>query len=168
MHSIDEFKCAIAASEGTDGHIMEFSKNVLHEVIRIELDRRIFCRKKIWEIKKWKSKLQSVLLDVRGLKQIYNVGSCGVFFKDILRDVSKYEDFSPARKLNLQSVAIQMFINQIMQYDDNLLRADKRVVLRVDELKRVKEMSAFIKENIHEVLSIKKLSRLSGLNANKL
>lgn len=49
-----------------------------------------------------------------------------------------------------------------------LLRADKRVVLRVDELKRVKEMSAFIKENIHEVLSIKRLSRLSGLNANKL
>ena len=82
--------------------------------------------------------------------------------------MSKYEDFSLARKLNLQSVAIQMFINQIMQYDEDLLRADKRVVLRVDELKMVKEMSAFIKENIHEVLSIKKLSRLSGLNPNKL
>ena len=140
----------------------------MHEVISIEVDRDIFCRKETCEIKKWKSKLQSVLLDVRGLKQFYNVGSCGVYFKDILREVSKYEDFSLARKLNLQSVAIQMFINQIMQYDDDLLRADKRVVLRIDELKRVEEMSVFIKENINEELSIKKLSRMSGLNANKL
>lgn len=167
-HSIDEFNCAIVASEGTKGHIMEFSKNVLHEVISIEVDREIFCRKETCEIKKMKSKLQSVLLDVRGLKQFYNIGSCGIYFKDILRDVSNFEDFSLARKLNLQSVAIQMFINQIMQYDDDSLRADKRVVLRIDELKRVEEMSIFIKENINEELSIKKLSRMSGLNPNKL
>lgn len=167
-HSIDEFNCAIVASEGTNGHIMEFSKNVLHEVISIEVDREIFCRKETCEIKKMKSKLQSVLLDVRGLKQFYNIGSCGIYFKDILRDVSNFEDFSLARKLNLQSVAIQMFINQIMQYDDDSLRADKRVVLRIDELKRVEEMSIFIKENINEELSIKKLSRMSGLNPNKL
>lgn len=166
--SIDEFNCAIVASEGTNGHIMEFSKNVLHEVISIEVDREMFCRKEICEIKKMNSKLQSVLLDVRGLKQFYYVGSCGVYFKDILHDVSNYEDFSLGRKLNLQSVSIQMFINQIMQYDDDSLRADKRVVLRIDELKRVEEVSVFIKENINEDLSIKKLSRMSGLNPNKL
>ncbi|WP_312423197.1 AraC family transcriptional regulator [Epilithonimonas sp.] len=167
-HSIDEFNCAIVASEGTNGHIMEFSKNVLHEVISIEVDRERFSRKESCEIKKMNSKLQSVLLDVRGLKQFYDVGSCGVYFKDILHDVSNYEDFSLGRKLNLQSVSIQMFINQIIQYDDDSLRADKRVVLRIDELKRVEEVSVFIKENINEDLSIKKLSRMSGLNPKKL
>lgn len=167
-HSIDEFKCAIVASERENGHVIEFSKNVLHEVISIEIDRKTFSEKENCELMEWNSQLQSVLLDVEGKSQFYHVENCGVYFKDILQDAGNFKKFLLARKFNLQSIAMQMFINQIVQFDDDNLNSDERTILRVPELKKIEELSEYIKENISADLSIRNLSRHVGLNPNKL
>lgn len=167
-HSIEEFTCAIVASERKYGHIIEFEKDMLHEVVSVEIDRTIFSRKENCELKAWKSKLQKVLTDVEGKEQFYHIENCGVHLKDILKEKGSFEHFVLARKLNLKSITIQMFISQLVQFDDDHLDSDQRTILRIQELKRVEELGEFIKENLAEDHSIKNLCRRSGLNPNKL
>lgn len=167
-HLIEEYRCAIVASEFKNGHIIEFTKDILHEVISVEIDRTVFSEKEACELKSWDSNLKNVLTDVKGLKQFYHVENCGVYFKDILRNTGEYKDFFLARKLTLQAITIEMFIHQLVQFNDDRLESDQRTVLRVQELKRVEAAGDFIKENLGGDLSIKNLSRQTGLNPNKL
>lgn len=167
-HSIEEFTCAIVASERKNGHIVEFKKDILHEVVSVEIDRKTFTEKENCELKTWNSKLQKVLTDVEGKEQFYHIENCGVHLKDILKEKGSFENFLLARKLNLQSITMQMFISQLVQFDDDHLEDDQRTILRIQELKRVEELGKFIKENLAEDHSIKNLCRRSGLNPNKL
>ncbi|MFC6267432.1 helix-turn-helix domain-containing protein [Frigoriflavimonas asaccharolytica] len=168
IHSIPEYSCAIVASEKNGGHIVEFKKDISYEVVSIEIDRKVFSERVHCEIDDWNSKLQDLFLDLEGKKQFYHLGSCGVYFKDILQDFEKYKDFLLARKLNLQSITLQMFINQLAQFDDDLANDSDRTILRIDELKRVEEIAKFVQKNLAADLSIKNLAKKSGLNPNKL
>lgn len=167
-HSIDEFRCAIVASERKNGHIIEFLKNTKHEVVSVEIDRKTFKKKAGCELANYNSKLRDVLTDVKGEKQFLHIENCGVFFKDVLQEAGNFEKFLLARKLNLLCITMQMFINQLVQFSDDALDYDKRTILRIPELKRIEELGNFIKENIADDHSVKSLSRKAGLNPGKL
>lgn len=168
QHSIEEFTCAIVASEKKNGHIIEFKKDIAYEVVSVEIDRKMFIEKEGCELESWDSRLQKVLTDVNGIEQFYHIENCGVQLKNILKDAGNFENFLLARKFNLQSITMQMFINQLVQFDDDYLDSDQRTILRIQELKKVEELGEFIKENLAEDHSIKNLCRRSGLNPNKL
>lgn len=168
QHSIEEFSCAIVASERKNGHVIEFKKNIDYEVVSVEIDRKTFSEKADCELINWDSRLQKVLVDVEGVEQFYHIENCGVYIKDILQNVGNFKNFLLARRFHLQSITMQMFINQLVQFDDDHLDADQRTVLRIQELKRVEELGIFIKQNLAEDHSIKNLCKRSGLNPNKL
>lgn len=165
---IEEYRCAIVASERKNGHIIEFEKGILHEVVSVEIDRTTLCEKEACEIESWDSNLKKVLTDVKGKKQFYHVDNCGIYFKDVLQKIHEHEKFTLAHKLNLQSIAMELFIKQIVQFDDDKLQNEQRTVLRIQELKRIEEAAKFIKENFAQDLSVKNISRKTGLNPNKL
>lgn len=165
---IEEYKSAIVASEQKNGHIIEFRQDVKHEVVSVEIDRETFCTQEYCELKDWNSVLKNVLTDTKGLRQFYHIANSGVYFKTILADVGKYKKQSIVRKFNLQSITIQMFIHQLVQFHDDSLHSDKSTVLRVQELKRVEELGEFITKNLADNHSIKSLSLSCGLNPAKL
>ncbi|WP_156832005.1 helix-turn-helix domain-containing protein [Kaistella palustris] len=167
-HLIEEFKSAIVASQNRSGHIIEFRKDTRHEVVSVEIDRERFCTQESCELQDWNSPLKEVLTDTKGKKQFYHIASSGVYFKTILGDVGKYKKQTVVRKFNLQSITIQMFIQQLVQFQDDLLHTNKRSVLRIQELKRVEELGELILKNLADDHSIKKLSQISGLNPAKL
>ena len=166
--AIEQFDCAIVASKSNNGHIIEFAKNVDYEILSLEIDRKQFLKTNHCELKKWNSPLQNLLEDVDANHQFYHSGNCGMYFYDILRDFNQYNDHLLARKMNLQSIAMQIFINQMIQFDDDFRNNDESTILRIHELKRVEETATFIKKNLAADLSIKNLSIRSGLNPNKL
>lgn len=165
---IEEFRCAIVASESNNGHIIEFEKNVLHEVVSVEIDRSIFTIKGDCELASWKSKLKDIIIDVKGTKQFYHVDNCGIFYKNILQNIDDYKDLLVAHKLNLQAITLEMFVHQVVQFDDDSLTTEDRTILRIQELKRIEESGNYIRENINGDLSVKNISRITGLNPNKL
>ncbi len=167
-HVIEEYKSAIVASEQKNGHIIEFRQGVKHEVVSVEIDRETFCKREYCEMKDWNSALRSVLTDTQGLKQFYHIANSGVYFKTILADVEKYKKQNIVRKFNLQSITIQMFMHQLVQFHDDSLQSDKSTVLRVQELRRVEELGENITKNLADNHSIKSLSLSCGLNPAKL
>lgn len=167
-HSIEEFRCAIVASERKNGHIIEFKKNILHEVVSVEIDRKTFGVKENCELEGWNSELKNVITDVEGISQFYHVDSCGIYYKNILQNIDDYKELLIAHKLNLQAMTLEVFVQQVVQFDDDRLTAEERSILRIQELKRVEEAGNHIKENINGDLSVKNISRITGLNPNKL
>lgn len=167
-HEIKEFSCAIVASKKRNGHIIEFSKEVDYQVLSVEIDRKQLLKQAGCELEKWHSTLQNLLTDTQGKNEFYQTASCGVYIKDISKELDKYEDFMLARKFNLNSITMQIFIFQLAQYEDDLLSKDQRTILRIQELKRVAEIAGYVKSNLSKDLSIKNLTRKTGLNPNKL
>lgn len=167
-HSIEEFRCAIVASERKSGHIIQFKKKVLHEVVSIEINRDVFSTQESCELAEWNSKLKKVLTDVKGVKQFYHIENCGIYYKNLLENIDVYKDLLLARKLNLQKITIGIFVNQILQFDDDSKSDQRKTILRIQELKSVEEAGNYIKENIIGDLSVKNISRHTGLNPNKL
>lgn len=165
---IDEFQCAIVASEAKNGHIIEFKKDILHEVASIEIDRKIFSVKEACELSAWKSKLCEVITDIEGKTRFYYLGNCAVYYKNIIKTIEQYQDFLLARKLSLQSVSTQMFVHQMLQFEDDALSSEDRTVLRINELKRIEEAAEYIKHHLASDLSVKNVSKYTGLNPNKL
>lgn len=167
-NSIEEFRCAIVASERKSGHIIEFEKDIRHEIVSVEIDRSLFSVKENCELAKWNSALKDVIIDTEGINQFYHVDNCGIFYKNILQNIDDYKNFFIAHKLNLQSITLEMFVQQVIQFDDDILKTEDRTILRIQELKRVEEGGNYIRENINGDLSVKNISRITGLNPNKL
>lgn len=168
QHYIEEYRCAIVASERKNGHIIKFEKEIDHKVVSVEIDRDTFSRKENCHLQSWDSKLKNVITDIEGNKQFYHIENCGIYYKDILEYTEKYKNFILVRKLNLHSITLQMFLNQLIQFDDDELNSNQRTILRITELNRVEELRSYIKENLTGDLTVKNLARQTGLNPNKL
>ena|SRR5690554_1366188 len=168
VHSIEHYKCAIVASEKTNGHILTFLKNEKYKIVSLEIDRAKFSTTSSCEISTESNELQSLFSDVKANRTFYHEGFYGLDFMEIFKEVSKYEDQMLIRKFHLESIALRIFIHQLLQYDDDLYDTDKSTLVRVTELNRVEELSSFIKENLDQHLIIQELSKRTGLNANKL
>lgn len=167
-YQIAEYQSVIVASKRKSGHIIEFSKDTRYEIISVEIDRKTFGEKARFELMDWDSKLQDVLRDVEGEKQFSHIENSGIFFRDIIQNSENFKDFLLARMFNLQSITMQIFVTQIVQFNDDCLHTNQRTILRISELKKIEELGQFIKNNIGDVHTIKNISFKTGLNPTKL
>lgn len=168
IHTIPQFKCAIVASKSNNGHILSFEKNVPIEVVSLEIDRRKFLSKVTCEINDAISELKNLYEDINAEKTFYHEGYYGIEFKTLLASISKYEDQKLVRKFYLQKIGLEIFVNQLLQFSDDQLKDSDRSILRANELNRVENITEYIIKNLNKDLSVLKLSRLTGLNPNKL
>lgn len=72
------------------------------------------------------------------------------------------------RKFFLKSIGLQIFINQILQFEDDLLNESDKTILRINELNSAEEVSVYIAQNIDEELSIPSLYQMAGIDSNKI
>jgi AraC-like DNA-binding protein len=168
LHNIEQYKCAIVASKKTNGHILNFVKNEKYKIVSLEIDREQFSKSSSCEIKGESNELQALFSDVKADTLFYHDGFYGIEFKEIFNEVSKFEDQILMRKFHLETIALRIFINQLIQYDDDLNDDEKSTLVRVKELNKVEELTGFIKENLDHDLTIQALAKKTGLNPNKL
>lgn len=168
VHEIEQFKSAIVASELSNGHVLNFKKDEKYEIVSLEIDREKFSRGTICEMDGGLNKLQNLLSDIKASSTFYHEGFYGLEFMKIFEEKSKFVTQKLVRKFHLESIALRIFVNQLIQYEDDLNSNEKSTLLRFKELERVKDVSQFIKSNFEGDLSIPKLSERTGLNPNKL
>jgi AraC-like DNA-binding protein len=168
MHLIEQYQCAIIASKSKSGHILFFKKDTNIEVVSLEIDRKTFLVHTECEVEDLAAELQELYQDTTAKKAFYHKGFFGLDFKNLLDNMSKYSDKMLIRKYYLESVALQIFVNQLLQFEDDLLKDSESSILRINELKRIEDISQYIKDNLTGDLSINSISKKTGLNPNKL
>lgn len=167
-HYLDQYKCAIVASESKNGHILFFEKDIEIKVVSLEINRRKFLVNAACQIDELGSQLQQLYQDTSAKRKFYHEGYFGLEFNELLTNISKYKDRMLIRKFYLESVGLQIFVHQLVQFEDDLLNDSERCILRVNELNSIEGISNFIKDNLTDDLSIVHISKRTGLNPNKL
>lgn len=168
LHEIEKYHCAIVANKRTAGNILYFHKGKKIELLNLEIDRSKFILNNVCEINNLVPDLKNLFQDVNGVNSFFSVGFYGLDFKKILNKGLKFNDNPLARKFYLEGLSLQILSNQIIQYENSLIKKNKQPFIRMNDLRRVGEIGEYIQNNLTANLSIASLSRLSGLNPNKL
>jgi len=167
-HSIEKYQCVIVASKQRNGHVLQFYKNLNNKIVSLEIDRYRFINSTSCEIDSLVPELCDLFRDTKAEKTYYHEGYYGLQFREIFDNINRYQDRALARKFYLESIALNVFVNQLVEFEDDMLTEDNREVLRQNEVDAAEKLTEYIKHNSDKKLSIEHLSKKSGLNSNKL
>lgn len=167
-HILQQYQCAIVASQDTSGHILSFNKNNIIKIVSLEIDREKFISGLDCEIENLVPELKSLFSDIKAKRSFYHEGFFSLDFKDIFNETSKYGNSALIRKFHLESVSLSIFVKQIELFEDDILGEGESTILRSNEIKNVEMIGKFITDNIAEKFSVQMLSSKSGINQNKL
>ncbi|WP_037315548.1 AraC family transcriptional regulator [Salegentibacter sp. Hel_I_6] len=167
-HVIDQYQHAIVASEEKNGHILKFSKGKSTCFSSIELDRKKYQDKISCELKGVDSDLSKVFNDIEAKNTFYDKGYYSLKIADIFNEMNTYKNRDFIRKLFLEGFTVQMLAEEILQYEDSKKSEENSKLLTKYELGAIREAVLYIEENISKELNVKLLSKLVGLNQNKL
>lgn len=167
-HRIDTYKCAIVASNEHNGHVLEFKAQEKTTIISLEIDREKFNNRMECELDNLNPDLKKLFTDINAEEKFYHLGHYSLEFQDLFAALDKFEDKKLIRRIFLESKSSEIFVNQILQFEDDMKSDSDKTILRKNEIESIKNAAKFIKDNIKETINIQTLSEYTGLNPNKL
>ncbi|WP_235296479.1 helix-turn-helix transcriptional regulator [Portibacter marinus] len=167
-HVINRKKCALVASSQQNGHILTFKKNNYVNLISLEINREEFVPGLECELNEISQELYDVLTDTEAVSTFYHDGYYGIDFEYLLDNVLKYRGSLMLRKMHLLSLALDIFVKQVKLFEDDMKAEGNQQILRANEIYSMDTVTDYIRSNLDSKLSIEKLSKVAGLNANKL
>lgn len=168
IHKIPAHKCAIVASEKHNGHILSFNAGDDIYLVSLEIDRFHFNTTLSCEIQELIKPLNKLFTDVKANHKFYHEGYYSLEFQSLLDTLSEVKDKNLTRRLALESKALNIFVNQVLLFEDDLLGENMCNILRRNELDRIKDIVNYINVNINQKLTIPQLVNKFSMNANKI
>lgn len=168
LHKIEQYQSAIVASSKQNGHVLSFKANQKVTVNSLEIDRNKFQSKMECDINSLDDELEALFKDIKANGAFYYNGNYSLEIANILKDMLAFTAENFTRKLFLEGMAYQILTEQILQYQDDQMDENSRMLLRSSELKQIKHISNLIETNISDVPTVESLAKEAGLNVNKL
>lgn len=168
LHKIEQYQSAIVASSKQNGHVLFFKANQKVNVNSLEIDRNKFQSKMECDINSLDDELESLFKDVKADGAFYYNGNYSLGISKLLTAMLAFSAENFTRKIFLEGMAYQILTEQILQYQDDQLDENSRMLLRSSELKQIQNISYLIESNIAEVPTVEILAKEAGLNVNKL
>lgn len=167
-HQLNKFECAIVSSKGHKGHLINFKANKKTYVLSLEIDRKRFFSTLECELAELNEKLKSLFLDTNASNSFYHKGYYSIAFDELMASLNEHEGEMMVRKLFLEGKALEIFIKQMILFEDDLKSEPSKLLLRKSELSTIRVCANYINENLEKNIAIKDLARDFGLNPNKL
>lgn len=168
LHEIEQYQSAIVASNKHNGHVLLFKANQKINVNSLEIDRKKFQSKMECDINSLDNELETLFKDIKANDAFYYNGNYSLGIADILNDMLAFSAENFTRKLFLEGMAYQILTEQILQYQDDQMDENSRMLLRSSELKQIQSISYLIESNISDIPTVENLAKEAGLNVNKL
>jgi AraC-like DNA-binding protein len=168
LHKIDQYQSAIVASSNHNGHILFFKASEKIKVNSLEIEREKFQEKMECDIESLDDELMQLFKDIKAKGPFYYNGNYSLGIADLLDDMIEFTAENFTRKLFLEGISYQILTQQILQYQDDKMDEGSRLLLRSSELKQIHSIAALIENNIAEIPTVENLSKIAGLNINKL
>ena len=168
FHKIEQYQSTIVASSQHNGHVLLFKANQKTNVNSLEIDREKFQSKMECEINSLNDKLETLFKDIRAGEAFYYNGNYSLEIADLLTKMQEFFAENFTRKIFLEGMAYQILTEQILQYQDDQMDENYRMLLRSSELKQIHHVSNLIQSNISSIPTVENLAKKAGLNVNKL
>ena len=168
INSLEKYQNAIVASQGKNGHILQFKSNVKTRLGSLEIDRREFKPAMKCYLQKSNEALQHLFKDETATNSFYYeclyTLQISHYFEEM--DVFGYKNL--IKRIYNEAMTLQIFTHQLMQYEDDLNHIDERVILRNSEVRSIEMAVKIIELELENLESVLSLANRVGLNQNKL
>lgn len=167
-HEIDKFQTGIVASSSRNGHLLFFKANSPVKICSMEILRSEFISKIECDLGKMEDELQKMFEDITANKKFYHQAFYSLDLYDQFQQIEHCDKEGVIKKLFMESMAYSMLTKQIEQFSDDQNEQENQSMLKKSELEGIYKALTYIKNHLHEPLTINDLSRETGLNPNKL
>jgi len=166
LHTINTYQSAIVASSRHGGHLLYFKAEERVQFCSLEILRAEFIKTLRCELNTLAQDLKEMLEDVKALNKFYYQSHYSLQLFDLFTQLRNYGETGVVKKIFLEAKVNEMLAYQLADYRHEPLKKNHN--LRQKEIKALKKAFLYIDENLDSSLHIKEISRVSGLNANKL
>ncbi|WP_192350721.1 AraC family transcriptional regulator [Algoriphagus sp. Y33] len=166
-HSLQRHQNIIVASQGYNGHVLHFEKNISTEIYSLEIDRKMFRAKMSCELEKAKPRLRKVFEDEKAMHSFYHNSLYSLVLGELF-DEMKSQNYSHfIKKLFLESQSYRMLVQQLIQYDDDYEGNMDKKILRKSEAHAIKEAVEIMKLELNTITSLNSIIQRVGLSSRK-
>ncbi len=168
IHIIDRYQNIVVSSNGYDGHILHFEKNVSTHVSSLEIIRSIFTHRSNYDFKDLDTTLKDLFKDAVSEKQFYYQGNYSIKSADVMEDINSKDYTGFLRNLFLEGKTFEMLVIQIAQYEDDANGENLPQILRKSDIQKVDYVAKRIQGDLSTNLTVETLAKEAGTNVNKL
>lgn len=168
VHTIDTYQNAIVSSSGHNGHVLFFKANETTHVVSLEIIRNEFNNRRNYDFKGLDPRLDHLFRDKVARELFYYQGNYSIQSADIVEAITNKEHTGFLRSLFLESKAYEMLAKQISQYHDDQQEGQRTIILRRNDVEKVKRAVELINQDLNKNYSVDHLAKEVGTNVNKL
>ncbi len=137
IHNIDTYQNIVVSSNGYDGHVLYFKKNVPSHVSSLEIIRSVFSHRPNHGFKDLDPTLKELFTDSVSKKQFFYQGNYSIKAADLMDDIDAKNYTGFLRNLFLEGKALEMLVIQIAQYEDDENGENLPKILRKSDIQKV-------------------------------
>ncbi|QYA24568.1 helix-turn-helix transcriptional regulator [Gramella sp. MT6] len=168
INKIDTYQNIVVSSNGYDGHILYFKKDVATHVSSLEIIRSVFAHRSNYDFKDLDPTLKELFKDAVSKKQFFYQGNYSIKAADLMDDINTKDYTGFLRNLFLEGKAFEMLVIQIAQYEDDENGENLPKILRKSDIEKVDYVAKRIQGDLSTNLTVESLAKEAGTNVNKL
>lgn len=168
VNTIDTYQNIIVSSNGYEGHVLYFKKDVPTHVSSLEIVRSIFSHRTNYEFEDLDPTLKLLFKDAVSKNQFFYQGNYSIKAADLMEEIISKDYIGFLRNLYLESKAFEMLVIQIAQYEDDENGENLPKILRKSDMEKVNYVAKRIQGDLSTNLTVEALAKEAGTNVNKL
>lgn len=168
VHTVNTYQNVIVASSGHNGHILFFKANETVHISSLEIIREEFSKRNNYEFQGLQPKLKELFQDSFATRLFFYQGNYSIQAADIVDEINNKELSGFLRSIFLEGKAYEMLARQVHQYHDDQNEEKIPILLRRNDVEKVKRAVEIINEDLTKNLSVDHLAKEVGTNVNKL
>ena len=164
----DRYQNIVLSNNKSSKKAFIFPKATQSKVSNIQVETETYKKKKNNNLSDLDALLRSIFENEDQSSSYHHLGNYNLLIADLIQQMEAIDSTGIIRTLSIEGqinliMAMQMLAHQNSQTDKTMSDS-----LSSEHIKRIRELSKYIKENVSEHLSVELLSKRSGLSAKKL
>lgn len=165
---LNPLRGTITANKSGTTQKLRFPKNNSILLAFLMIDREEYYKKIECILDDMPKKLADIFKDTLGQKSYFYHSNYSIAIAECINEIVEDENEGLVRSTRIEGKTLELLSMQIKQYNDDLNEPGKQVMLRKQDIEKIKYARNILIENFREPPTIEMLAKKSGINQQKL
>lgn len=168
QYELTPLQGSITAGKQEDEQQLFFPINEVVTLVILEINRAAYFDKVVCELPDLPPTLGQVFTDKAAQETFFYQSNYSIATAECSQEIIENSYANMVRRTFLEAKAFELISTQIRQYEDDLKRSGKQVVLKQYDLEKIQEARHILVSDLQNAPTIAVLARKVGLNQQKL
>ncbi len=167
-YKMNPLQGTITAHSAGSSQIIKFEKDSSILFTTLFIDRREYSNKIACMMEQMPQELKDIFLDEKAERSFFYQSNYSISIATCIQKITEDKNVGLVRSTLLEGKALELFSKQIEQYNADIISPVKGVILRKDDLEKIKQAKEIIISDLVNPPKIEELAKLVGINRQKL